>query len=313
MLLERGELASVSVLVDEGRAVEVFGQVRVGLHVGKRPVLDFVLPALLAYQLFCRTYLPHILLCRKFRHGQYGTFQDKVVDACRLVRYLIQQPWGVLFQFEPVGGFHQGDLLARYYILHGDIPADDTEHLTRGQLLLLPLLYLLLCGTFRRLLVAEFRDQRFRLVNVPVQLGVGFQLVHVLGELVLEHFQFLLVDPVGLAHQVEAQPVLHLPCLMDAIFQLSHGDELLRVVGLHFDMQRLAQEYHDFRMEVVYPDRGEGSRVQSCLADKGKVVVDIRDPGLFPELALHERAGYNDHQDACRVKHVVGFVQIIFL
>ena len=50
-----------------------------------------------------------------------------------------------------------------------------------------------------------------------VQFGVGFQLVHILGEFVLEHLQFLLVNPVGLAHQVETYFVFHLPCLADAL------------------------------------------------------------------------------------------------
>ena len=52
-----------------------------------------------------------------------------------------------------------------------------------------------------------------------VQFGVGFQLVHVLGEFVLEYLQFLLVNPVGLAHQVEAYFVFHQSCLTDALFQ----------------------------------------------------------------------------------------------
>ena len=87
---------------------------------------------------------------------------------------------------------------------------------------------------------------------------MGFQLVHVLGEFVLEYLQFLLVNPVGLAHQVEAYFVLHQPCLADALFQFRHGDELFRVVGLHLDMQRLAQEHHYFRVEVVDSRGSEG-------------------------------------------------------
>ena len=237
MFLERGELAGITVLVDEGGAVEIFGQMLVGLHVGKLPVLDFILPAFLAYQLFRRTYLAHVLFSRQFRYGKSGPSQHKVIDACCLVRYLVQQAGRVLLQLEPVGGLHQDHLLAWYDILRSDIPADDAEHLACGQFVLLPLVYLFACGIFGRLLVAELRDQCFRLVYVPVQFGVGFQLVHVLGELVLEHFQFLLGNPVGLAHQVKTQPMLHLPCLTDAFFQRGHGDELLRVVGPHLDMQ----------------------------------------------------------------------------
>ena len=96
---------------------------------------------------------------------------------------------------------------------------------------------------------------------MPVQCLVCFQFVHVLGELVLEQFQFLPVNPVGLAHKVEAQFVLHRPCLHDTPFQLVHGDELFRIVGLHFDMAGLAQEHHYFRAEVVYPCGGKGVRV----------------------------------------------------
>ncbi len=103
---------------------------------------------------------------------------------------------------------------------------------------------------------------------MPVQLGVGFQLVHVLGEFVLEYLQFLLVNPVGLAHQVEAYFVFHQPCLADALFQLGHGDELFRIVGLHLDMQRLAQEHHHLRVEVMDSGGCEGIGIQLHLADE---------------------------------------------
>ena len=102
VFLERGELTYVTVLVDKGHAVKVFGQPCVGLHVGKLLVLDFVLPAFSADQFFCRTDLAHILLCREFRHGQYCASQHEVVDACRLMRDLVQQSWGILFQLESV-------------------------------------------------------------------------------------------------------------------------------------------------------------------------------------------------------------------
>ena len=130
------------------------------------------------------------------------------------------------------------------------------------------MVYLFPGGIFRRFLVTELRDQCFRFVYVFVQLGVGFQLVHVLGEFVLEYLQFLLVNPVGLAHQVEAYFVLHQPCLADALFQFRHGDELFRVVGLHLDMQRLAQEHHYFRVEVVDSRGSEGIGIQLHLPDE---------------------------------------------
>ena len=103
---------------------------------------------------------------------------------------------------------------------------------------------------------------------MPVQLGVSFQLVHVLGEFVLEHLQLLLVNPVGLPHQVEAYFVFHQPCLADALFQLGHGDELFRIVGLHLDMQRLAQEYHHLRVEVMDSGGCESIGVQLYLTDE---------------------------------------------
>lgn len=92
----------------------------------------------------------------------------------RLVRYLIQQSRCILFQFESVGGLHQGHFLAWYNMLRGDIPADEAEYLARGQLVLLPLVYLFPGGIFRWLLVTEFRDQCLCLVDMPVQLGVSF-------------------------------------------------------------------------------------------------------------------------------------------
>lgn len=110
--------------------------------------------------------------------------------------------------------------------------------------------------------------QRFRLVDIPVQLGMGFQLVHVLGEPVFEYFQFLLVNAGGLTHQFEAYFVFHPPCLADALFQFVHGDELIRIVGLHLDMLRLAQEDHHLRVEIVDSGGGEGVGVQLHLPDE---------------------------------------------
>ena len=142
--------------------------------------------------------------------------------------------------------------------MRGDVPADDGKHFLRGQLVLLPLAYLLPCGVLRRFLVTELRDQRFRLVYMFVQLGVRLQLVHVLGKFVLEQLKFFLVDPVGFAHQVETQPVFHRPGLADALFQLVRRYEFFRVVSLHLDVARFTEKYHDFRIEVMDSDCGKG-------------------------------------------------------
>ena len=142
--------------------------------------------------------------------------------------------------------------------MRGAVPADDSKHFLRGQFILLPLAYLLPRGILRRFLVTELRDQRFRLTDMPVQLGVYLQLVHVLGKSVLEQFKLFLVDPVGLAHQVETQPVFHSPCLADALFQLVRRCEFLRVVSLHPDVDRFTEKYHDLSMEVLDSDRSKG-------------------------------------------------------
>ena len=91
-----------------------------------------------------------------------------------------------------------------------------------------------------------------------VQLGVCLQFVHVLGEPILEHFKLFLVYPVCLAHQVETQPVFHRPCFADTVLQFFRRYEFLRVVSLHLDMNRFAQEYHDFRIEIADSDGGKG-------------------------------------------------------
>ena len=85
VFLEPGELASVTVLVDEGHTVEVFLQKWDWLHICKLPVLVFVLPAFLAYQFFRCTYLAHVLFSRQFRYGKFAPSQHKVIDTCRLV------------------------------------------------------------------------------------------------------------------------------------------------------------------------------------------------------------------------------------
>ena len=64
----------------------------------------------------------------------------------------------------------------------------------------------------------------------------SLQLVHVLGESVLELFKFFLVYPVCLAHQVETEPVFHRPCLADTVLQFFRRYEFLRVVSLHLDI-----------------------------------------------------------------------------
>ena len=93
---------------------------------------------------------------------------------------------------------------------------------------------------------------------MPVQFGVCLQLVHILGESVLKLFKFYLVDSVSLAHQVETEPVFHRPCLADTVLQFFRRYEFLRVVSLHLDMNRFAQKYHYFRVEVADSDGGKG-------------------------------------------------------
>ena len=102
VFLERGELTYVTVLVDEGRAVKVFFQPVIFLHLRELPVLHFILSPLAPYQFLRRTDLAHVLFCRHFRHGQFGTLQHEVVDTCRLVRNFVQQTRRILFQFESV-------------------------------------------------------------------------------------------------------------------------------------------------------------------------------------------------------------------
>ena len=135
---------------------------------------------------------------------------------------------------------------------------DDAENLAGGQFLAFPFLYLFPGGIFRRFLVAEFGHQRLRLFDMPVQHGMGFQFVHVFGEPVLELFQLFFVYMVALPHQLEAQPVFHFPHFGYAFLQLIHADKLFRVVGLHFNMEGTAEEYHDFCCEILHAHRREG-------------------------------------------------------
>lgn len=110
-------------------------------------------------------------------------------DTCRLVLHLIQQAGCVGFQFEAVGGLDQSDFLMGYYILIGNVLADDGKNLGSRQFLALPLLGLFSCRIVRRFLVTELGDKSRCLVDMFVQVCVGVQFVHILGKFVLEQFQ----------------------------------------------------------------------------------------------------------------------------
>lgn len=62
----------------------------------------------------------------------------------------------------------------------------------------------------------------------------------------------------GIDRRLEAQPVFHFPYFGYAFLQLIHADKLFRVVGLHFNMEGTAEEYHDFCCEILYAHRREG-------------------------------------------------------
>ena len=132
---------------------------------------------------------------------------------------LIQQARSVGFELEAVGGLHQCHLLAGDNMLARDVTADRREDFGCRQFVLLPLLILLVGAVLRRELVAEFGDQCFGFRKVLPQPRVRFQLVEVLGQSVLEYFQFLLVDIGGLAQQVEPLRPFHLPRFGDAFAQ----------------------------------------------------------------------------------------------
>ena len=102
VFLERGKLAGLAVLVDECTPVQVFFQPVIFFHFREQPVLHFVLSPLASDQFLRRTDLTHVLFCRHFRHGQFGTFQHEVVDTRRLVRNFVKESRGILFQFEAV-------------------------------------------------------------------------------------------------------------------------------------------------------------------------------------------------------------------
>ena len=250
---------------------------------------------------------------KKFRFRQCCPLQYQAVDAGRLVFHLIQQTWRIGFQFETVGGLDQRDFLPGHDILCCDVLADDGKHFGSRQLLAFPLLDLLVGGIFGWLLVTEFRDKSRRLVDMPVQTCVGFQLVHILGELVLELLQLFLVYPVGFTHQVKTQTMLHITGLHDALFQFLHRDKLVGIVGLHPYMPGMPQEYHDLRVEVIHADRCESMGCEPALPDKGKLIVDARYPAFLPELALHERRRDDNHQDARRIEQGIGLIHVILL
>ena len=65
---------------------------------------------------------------------------------------------------------------------------------------------------------------------------VSLQLIHVLGELVLEVLQLLLVYAVGLSHKVKTQAVLHLAGFLHTLLEFCHRDKLLGIVGNHLYM-----------------------------------------------------------------------------
>ena len=69
-----------------------------------------------------------------------------------------------------------------------------------------------------------------------VESFMSLQLVHILGELVLEVFQLLLVYAVGLTHKVKTQAVLHLTGSLHTLLEFCHRDELIGIVGGHLYM-----------------------------------------------------------------------------
>ena len=150
--------------------------------------------------------------------------------------HLVEQSWCILFEFEAVGGLYQCDLLAWHDILRGDILAYGGQHFGGGQLLAFPLLHLLVGGIIGWFLVTELGNKCHSLVDMLVEFLVSLQLIHILGELVLEVLQLLLVYAVGLSHKVETQAVLHLTGFLHSLLEFSHRDKLLCIVGIHLYM-----------------------------------------------------------------------------
>ena len=97
-------------------------------------------------------------------------------------------------------------------------------------------LHLLVGGILRWLLVTEFGNECHCLVDMLVESCVSLQLVHILGELVLEVLQLLLVYAVGLTHKVKTQAVLHLTGSLHSLLEFCHRYKLLGIVGIHLYM-----------------------------------------------------------------------------
>ena len=150
--------------------------------------------------------------------------------------HLVEQSWCILLELEAVGGLYQCHLLAWHDILRGDILAYGGQHFGCGQLLAFPLLHLLVGGILWWFLVTELGNECHCLVDMLVKPCVSLQLIHILGELVLEVLQLLLVYAVGLTHKVKTQAVLHLAGFLHTLFEFCHRDKLLGIVGVHLDM-----------------------------------------------------------------------------
>ena len=236
MFLQLRELTYLTILVYEGGIVKILGKGIVRFHIGEWLVLYIVEPTLTADKPFGNAYLSHILFGRYFGQRESAAIQYEVIDACRLMFHLVEQSWCILLEFETVGGLYQCHLLAWHDILRGDILAYGGKNFGSGQLFALPLLHLLVGGILRRLLVTELGNKSHSLVDMLVESCVSLQLVHILGELVLEVFQLLLVYAVGLTHKVKTQAVLHLAGFLHTLLEFCHRDKLLGIVGIHLYM-----------------------------------------------------------------------------
>ena len=150
--------------------------------------------------------------------------------------HLVEQAWCILLELEAVGGLYQCHLLAWHDILRGDILAYGGQHFGSSQFLAFPLLHLLVGGILWWLLVTELGNKCHSLVDMLVEFLVSLQLIHILGELVLEVLQFLLVYAVGLTHKVKTQAVLHLAGFLHTLLEFCHRDKLLGIVGIHLYM-----------------------------------------------------------------------------
>ena len=150
--------------------------------------------------------------------------------------HLVKQSLCILLELEAVGGLYQCHLLAWNDILRGDILAYGGQHFCSGQLLAFPLLHLLVGGILWWFLVTELGNKCHSLVDMHVEFLVSLLLIHILGELVLEGFQLLLVFAVGLSHKGKTQAVLHLASALHTLLEFCHRDKLLGIVGIHLYM-----------------------------------------------------------------------------